>query len=376
MGKNFHSKKFDDGTIIKLDIFRKYIRKWLPTFMTKYSDGKRNFKKIKIYDFFSGPGYDADCNPGSPIIIVEEIKNYCQENESLKANIEVEMFFNDIDGENIKLLKKNISNVSCKKPCCHIRYSIEKFTEVFQNLLPEIQDSDSAKLIIMDQFGVKDVTPEIVSVLSKCQFTDILFFISSSFVYRFKDELGCSKLQIDQNELKDVEYNYIHRFICEYFSSKLDNQNYYLSPFSIKKDRNIYGVIFGSRHLLGLEKFVESCWEIDPVNGESNYNINGDISWDGQKSLFPEANIISKVDVFEKELIEFIATNKPDNKRLYEFCLRKGFSAKKAKESLEKLQDCGKIKLKNTKEEKIVRKGSFYLKDKDSKVTFISESNS
>lgn len=370
MNKKFHEDIFDDATQLKLQIFRKYIRKWLPTFMTRYEGRRRNFGKIRIYDFFSGPGYDADKNPGSPTIIVEEIKAYCKENEKLKAeNVEVQMFFNDIKSENISKLKSNIEEARCSQQCCKINYSSLPFQKAFEEAFPIIHSGGAANLIIMDQFGVTDITPEIIKKLSDCRFTDILFFISSSYIYRFKDVLGL-KLGIKYDEMKNIEYNTIHCFICDYFREKLGTNNYYLSPFSIRKNKNIYGVIFGSGNLLGLEKFLQACWEIDTVTGQSNYNIDKDFAWNGERSLFEDDNLITKIDLFEKDLIDYIKGYKPNNCQLNEFCLKKGFCSKKAFESLDKLQKNAKIRAVKIETNKPARKRAFYLINNSPKVNF------
>lgn len=57
MAKHFHESEFDDGTQVKLAIFRGYIRKWLPVFLTARKSG-RNQEQVNLFDFFAGPGTD------------------------------------------------------------------------------------------------------------------------------------------------------------------------------------------------------------------------------------------------------------------------------------------------------------------------------
>ena len=55
--KNFHDKEFDKGTNRKLDLYRLYLRAWLPTFLnTQWT------KSMQIFDFFAGPGTDVNGN--------------------------------------------------------------------------------------------------------------------------------------------------------------------------------------------------------------------------------------------------------------------------------------------------------------------------
>ena len=69
MKNSFFDKKFDEATTVKLNLFRQYIREWLPVFMTRRKFGASKIENIHIYDFFAGPGYDSEGNPGSPLIM-------------------------------------------------------------------------------------------------------------------------------------------------------------------------------------------------------------------------------------------------------------------------------------------------------------------
>ena len=51
-----------------MEIFQRYAREWLPVFVMA------NSKRVNIFDFFAGTGYDVKGVPGSPIRILEEIK--------------------------------------------------------------------------------------------------------------------------------------------------------------------------------------------------------------------------------------------------------------------------------------------------------------
>lgn len=362
MSKDFFSKRFDDATNVKLDIFRLYIREWLPVFMTRQKGGFNHTTDINIYDFFAGAGRDGEGNPGSPLIIVDEIKKYCRNNKGLKANVSVRMLFNDIKRRYISSLEKNVQSVQCDRDCCRIEYSVSPFHKALNAHLEKLNSRTNASLVILDQFGIKDVTPEIVQELASCETTDILFFISTSFIRRFIEtpEIG-NKYDLNKEDLKNKEYNVIHRHLCNHYREKLKEKTYYLAPFSIKKGSNIYGVIFGSSHLLGLEKFLKVCWSLDKTTGEANYNIDGDFSWRGQPSLFEQLNRIKKIDLFKHELREYITSKRPNNIELHEFCLVKGFPPFKASEVLRDLQKKEKLTVWNLKNDTRARNGAFYL---------------
>jgi len=65
-----HQQPFDEGTRDKLELFQEYLREWLPVF-----NNVSSVDILQIFDFFAGPGFDVDANPGSPAITCDEIRN-------------------------------------------------------------------------------------------------------------------------------------------------------------------------------------------------------------------------------------------------------------------------------------------------------------
>lgn len=355
--KTFHKQEFDDGTALKLEIFQGYVREWISVFLTD-SSKLGHITSVNIFDFFAGPGGDAASNPGSPLIIQNEIKRYCIEHSSIKNNKPITIYFNDKEAEKIETLKLNIAKNQCGKGCCESRFMSELFSDALEILLPVIEHPGSANLVIMDQFGISDVTPEVVQRLAKCTCTDILFFFPSSFLKRFQEHQSF-KSKYDLSG-KDLDYKTIHRAICNHFREKLGSTRYYLAPFSIQKNVSIHGVIFGSSNLLGLEKFLNVCWKLDPETGEANFNMEGDPFWGTEHTLFDEVKSFKKIDQFKADLIRFVQDKRPDNIGMYAFCLENGFPPSKANQSLKDLVESGQISTTLPNGQK-ARKGAFYL---------------
>jgi three-Cys-motif partner protein len=366
----FHDSAFDEGTQTKLEIVRRYVREWVSTLLTRPEHG-RQFEQLNLYDFFSGPGRDTAGVPGSPIIMVEEVANYCCTRDSVRAPIPVRFVFNDRDSEHVETLKHEIEKVRCSESCCCVEYSALPFEEALPVHMANMRRRGHANLVLMDQCGVNQVTPEVVRDLLACGSTDVLFFISSSFIHRFID-IPCirSKLDVDPEEVKNSPYRAIHRHICDHFRAAIDGAGYLLAPFSIMKGANIYGLVFAASHRLAMEKFLNICWKLDEVTGQANYNIDGDLSWGGQPCLFDEMNKATRVTLFEKALRDYIREKRPTNVELYGFCLEQGFCASKAGDSLELLQREGLISVWDVKTQAPARKHSFYLKDKLTRVRF------
>ena len=373
MGNAFHDKPFDAATKIKLEIFRLYIRAWLPVMLTKPTDGRRPFTRVNIFDFFAGPGRDLQGVHGSPLIVQDEIKKYCATQGRLKGDVTVRLVFNDIDKDNVDRLQQDLQESRCPKDCCRYEFLNLPFEDALAKSLPWMRAWGEAKLVILDQCGVTEVTPATVKTLVDCGATDVLFFISSSFLRRFAAEPEMqTKFAIPLDLPKIEENDTIHRYICQHFREELAGTGIELAPFSLKKGPNVYGLIFASAHLKGLERFLSVCWKIDPTTGEANFNIEGDLAWAGQALLFGDPVKPSKTDRFERDLLDYIANTTPTNIMLYRFCLEQGFPAAKANESLRRLQEKEKLRVDDALDGSPARKKSFYLKDEQLKVVFNS----
>ena len=166
----------------------------------------------------------------------------------------------------------------------------------------------AAKLVILDQCGVKQITEDVFRQLINSPSTDFMFFISSSHLRRFisTDEFSRYFPDMSSEEIKNIPATDVHRFVCSYYQKLVPSEkSFYVAPFSIKKGANVYGIIFGSSILLGLEKFLKVCWNQDCVSGEANYDIDDDMVRNG-KTLFEELNISRKVDIFKEQLVDIL----------------------------------------------------------------------
>ena len=92
--KNLHDEPFDDSTIAKLEMFEDYAQEWIPTFVMK------NTPTICIFDFFAGTGYDINGIAGSPIRILQKIKQ--QVIEIFQRKVKVKIYLNELDVRNLK----------------------------------------------------------------------------------------------------------------------------------------------------------------------------------------------------------------------------------------------------------------------------------
>lgn len=381
MTKDIHSQPYDEGTKIKLQLFRMYLREWLPVFV------KQKVKKIEVYDFFAGEGTDSAGNIGSPLIILDELKTYCA---NLKANqIDVVLNFNDVSTKKVDVLKNKVlerlkecsekkkfgfctfSNGQTNCPFA-FKLSNEDFNSYFNTIYPQLYASQSVpRFMFIDQYGIKHVNSDIFRKLTRLRLTDFLFFISSSHIMRFKDQPEFQTyIATNRMSFSDSRPAECHRVIYKYFKTMLDSPQYFLGQFSIKKDSNYYGLIFGSNHPLGIRKFLDVAWKIDPHTGETNHDIDDDPVRSGLLEFDFEGtgrtNRIKKLTAFESDLINFMGIPRT-NKSIYIFALENGISIPKTNEVLRNLEKSSNLAFTGDPRQK----SSYYLDYKPTKTIYI-----
>ncbi len=323
---DLHSKPFDEETIIKLEIFENYAQAWLPTFIMWPKSGP----KLCIFDFFAGTGYDMNGVPGSPIRFLTKIQEY--RGDMFKNKIKVDLYLNEFEPnkkkqEKFELLKKSCQQFLADRPglehLVNIIYSNEDCETLFPKLLPEINKYPS--LVYLDQNGVKFADEKYFLALEKTTTTDFLYFLSSSYFWRFGQTEEFKKyLDIDMEEAKKDPYKHIHRNVLRQLKTKIPvTSKLKLYPFSIRREPNIHGIIFGAKHPRAVDKFLSIAWEKNSVNGQANFDIDDDIP-EAQTSLFTDEKP-TKIEAFQFEVHKkVLAGELTNNKQLFDFTLEQG----------------------------------------------------
>jgi len=244
---------------------------------------------------------------------------------------------NEFEEEKYELLKNNLGQINDDTI-----YFLECYNDDFIRIFNQYFDSmnKTANFLFLDQNGIKQITEDVFSRLVSLKQTDFIFFISSSYIKRFSEVDEFKKyLKITSQDLAGKSYYHIHRVVLEYYRSKIPpEKKYYLAPFSIKKPSGIYGLIFGTNHTLGIEKFLKVCWKHDKITGEANFDIDNEKIDLKQPLLFSEYSIPSKKQVFNSSLVKKILNKElMTDLDVYLFTLNEGFLPKDANDILREL---------------------------------------
>ena len=310
---------------------------------------------------FAGEGSDIEGNFGSPLIALNELKPYCK--RILSEKIEVKVVFNEfLEKKSKKLgIQSNQHLIDCraespftcpnygKNDQCVFKLLIENkdFKEFFDEIYVHmVRFPEMPRFMFLDQYGVKQITEDIFQKLIKLERTDFIFFISSSFVRRFITIPEFQKyLKLTNQDFDENKPHHCHRVIFNYYKSLIpQDQKFYLAPFSIKKNQNIYGLIFGTHHSLGIEKFLNVGWKINNQTGDANYDIDDEKIKPNEPSLFAEFDTPTKVQLFERELKAKIESNEIiTNHDVYEYAFESGMLPKHANKVIQELIKENKI---------------------------------
>lgn len=341
--KNLHKLPFDDATIAKLSIFEDYAQAWLPTFIMQ---GK---PKICIFDFFAGTGYDNQRVEGSSVRLLKKIKEQAQ--HAMEKGVKVVVFLNEYDANKFQQLKHACEEFLQANPdvaeISEVNYYNEDFKTLFPQLLPEIERFPS--LVYLDQNGIKFLTAEYILALENTEQTDFLYFVASSYFKRFGDSKEFKKhFNVDMEEISKAPYEFIHLVLLDQIKAFIPTESKLkLYPFSIKKGSNIYGIVFGAKHIRAVDKFLEVAWKKDPVCGEANFDINQE-SKKSQGNLFGDRQL-TKIEGFGEILKEKILNNElRNNIEVFIFTVEQGHLGRHAADVLKIMKRENKIRYDTT----------------------------
>lgn len=335
--RNIHANPFDEGTVEKLELYREYLRAWLPTFIHWPKTSR-----LQVFDLFAGPGFDPAGKPGSPVVALEEVR-LALGSKKTDARPGIALYFNERDTEKADELSRVCATGEFDLPGLRVSISANEFDMAFRGLLPKMRAPGAANLVFLDQYGVRHVSQEVLQSLARLPCTDFLFFVSSAMVNRFREQPEIrDRVPITDADVGKMNGTNVHRILANAYARWLpDPGRYFIAPFSIKKGANVYGLVFGSGHPLGMDKFLQVAWK---HGGDANFDIDGDGIDPNAPALFAEFDRPTKVKEFEKNLeAELMGRRLADNKAVYEYALRNGMLASHAKDALGRMVAVGRL---------------------------------
>jgi three-Cys-motif partner protein len=342
---------------VKIRLLKLYLERYLNILSTSKYIGD-----IHVYDLFCGEGIYENKDKGSPIVILETIKNIFYANKAKGTQTDkFHCFFNDIEKKKIEKLKAEIASRKLHYP----EIGTLNFTESdYKNILPNVVSQiDALKkekaFVFVDPYGYKDIKVTDIKSLLQSNKSEVLLFLPTQFMFRFESkgtpeclvDFISELMPVDQWPISETGIDFIEN-LTDAFRNSLGN-DYFVDSFIITRDKNqFFCLFFFTSHIYGFDRMLDAKWEIDEEEGRG-------WQYQSENSLFSQLEKKANTVKFEERLFEFLKVAKT-NRELYQFTLHNGHLPSHANEILMKLQTDGKLIALKT-DGTVARKSAFYL---------------
>jgi len=333
---------------VKAELYASYLDVYLSV-LTNTS----HINKIYILDLMCGEGIYENGGEGTSVRAFHVVKRHFKSGK----NINISLVFNDNGFSDVEKGRKKIDRVEeyCESYAPHpkgleVFYLESNFiVELYPNLLKRISALEDGEkmLLLLDPYGYKDLQPNVVKEIltRKSGCVELLLFLPLDNMARFAKKVmgddkfpGGAPLKAYLGQLfsnSGVEFKGVKDFFKKLISAYdelLDNE-FFVNDFKLKtKDGNIYALLFFTPHIRGMEKFIETKWKYDPING-TGYDPKN------QKNT-PEFFPKLLTDGYIEKLINYILSKEgtATNRDLYVFTIKHGYRNTDTKQALDQIK--------------------------------------
>jgi len=340
----------------KVAFYEKYLNLYLTVLINS-----QYVKAINLYDIFCGVGiYDGDGSKGSPIVAMECIKKQLNIHWKHK-NKPISLLINDGDKSRVDIATKYIEK-HCNDKCMFSAFNLDS-KEIFSSVIDKIKRSkkDENHLVFIDPHGYKNVYKNDIVNIMKAGKSEILIFLPIHLMYRFLKPTQTDKENPSYIPLRrfmtefNLEYNATtpREYISHIEQAFLCDEEYYTASYVLQADsNNFYALFFITKHIRGLEKAIDTKWQLDKLCGEGFEKKQHKSLFEDEEKENKKENCIEK---FRDKLVEYLHDERTNNE-IYIFALKKGFLIKHTNAILRQLDAKNKLIF-----DRNVRKNSFYL---------------
>lgn len=353
--------KLLDHSLAKIALYRRYLSVYLNIILRVPT-----VDHIYLFDLFCGEGKDREGNCGSPLVAIEVIQNYLNDNGGICKPITIWLNDNgksEIEPHLYKIgrVEKLVKDLNLS-PSIPVEYYKRDFQDIFPIALDFMRGKRKSRgLFFIDPCGYKDIDYSDLKKLMSFKNSEILLFIPAQFMYRFADcanNLNIEPLRAFLTTIfpgripdfvsgKDFIYKVKSAIKDDFFQEKV-----YVSSYTIQRDpSNIYCLFFFTSNVKGFEKFIEAKWEED-TNSGSGYTFNTGLTF---------LNELDFAD-FKEQLESFIHTaTYKTNKDIYFYGIESEFKVKHINSILREWQQTRNDFRTSFFDGKPVQKNAFYI---------------
>jgi len=330
----------------KVELFKEYLATYLNILLHA-----KHIDHLKFFDLCAGEGVYTDGQKGSPVVIMETIKDHYFSNK--KRCLPIDVFLNDPGMSKVEPGKKKIERVEeavnklYRPTGVNVHFSSQNYTEILEHAKAHVLTlkSNERAIVFIDPWGYKDIKPEDLNLLMLNHRTEVLLFMPTADMHRFADK-----------SLSDDQFPGglpLRRLLQSLFGTDAPDSSSSLAfaESLLKQFRNLSGIKFADKftlergtnrffclyfftsNILGLEKMIEAKWKMDEQQGRG-FKLKPAVP-----SLFDGFQFNTEYP----ELLEAEIKNKGSmtNHELKEFGLLNGFLPKHTRELLKQWKDKG-----------------------------------
>ena len=287
----------------KVELFKEYLAIYLNIMQRGSFIGNLYF-----FDLCAGEGKYADGGKGSPVMIMETIKEHYFSNRKQCKPIDV--LFNDPGQSQIEPGRAKIDRVEeatrqiFRPPSVRVQYTKLGYTEILEEVKKKVAGltEHQKAIVFIDPWGYKEIKPDDVVELMCNGQTEVLLFLPTADMHRFADKSlndddfpGGRSLRTFLRALYGTEAPDCSTSLA--FADSLLKQFRLLQgirfadKFTLEKEKGRYFCLyFFTSHPLGLRKMVEAKWALDEKNGRgwTAPNVQGSLFDGYQHSDYPD----------------------------------------------------------------------------------------
>lgn len=340
-------KKGDSTSLIleahsraKVELFQKYLGTYL-----NILERATGIDHLKFFDLCAGEGVYADGGKGSPVAIMETIKDHYFSNG--KKCIAIDVYLNDPGASDVEPGRMKIERVKeaigqiYRPSTVKVHYGASDYSEILDDVKEQVGNlkANERCIVFIDPWGYKDIKPDDLVELMQNGRTEVLLFLPTADMHRFTDVA-----------LSDADFpggRPLRHFLqALYGNSSPDSstslaftdsllKRFRLLPgikfadkFTLEREKGrLFCLYFFASHPLGLRKMLEAKWAMDEQYGRG-FSIP-----DPQLGLFDGYQHSSDYpDLLKAELVQ---RDGMLNAELRDFGLGQGYLPKHTKALLE-----------------------------------------
>jgi three-Cys-motif partner protein len=373
--KDSQTKMYDHSEV-KVRLLKLYLERYLNVI-----NALPYINSIHLYDLFCGEGLYENGGIGSPLQMIEMLKNiHFQTKANGNKPKSVNCFFNDIEKWKTEKVEAEITKRKLYyKEMGGLTFSNQDYRELLPKVVQDISGLKNEKaFIFIDPYGYKEIRISDIKNLLAGKNSEVLLFLPTQFMFRFEEKGTPESLKEFIEEIlpkeqwpkSDTGIDFIENLMDGF--QKALGDDFFVDRFIITRDRNQFFCLFYfTSHIYGFDRMQDAKWQIDEEEGRG-------WQFEGESNLFNSVEKTPNTFIFERKLREFLSTPRT-NSEVYRFTLHQRHKPSHCNQVLLKLQTENCLEVLN-KDGSKGRRSSFYInynahRDSPDKITIKALSN-